>query len=192
MMCFPKFPPKMAVPKMPRAIRALRRFRHDTAGSGTVEFAIIVPLMLLILASSVELGLITVRQTMLDRAVDLTVRDIRLGTGANWQHSEIRDKICERTPLISNCAIELKLEMAQLDPYAPISIDDTPDCITSVEEVDPVVSWVNGESNELMFLRACLTFDPVFPHVGLGADMNQDGDGRVNLFASSIFVQEPQ
>lgn len=175
-----------------RAAAAFRRFHRATEGNVTVEFAIIVPLMFIILASSIEMGLITVRQTFLDRALDLTVRDIRLGTGADWQHDEIRDKICERSILVNNCSTDLKLEMTQLDPYAPISLPETPDCITSVVEVDPVVKFVNGDSNELMFLRACQSFSPVFPHIGLGADLVKDGDGRVNVFASSIFVQEPK
>lgn len=175
-----------------RLIPTLRAFRRKEDGNATVEFVIIIPLMLMILFSSVELGVITVRQTMLDRAVDLTVRDLRLGTGSGWQHDDIRDTICDRSGFIESCSISLKLEMVQVDPFNWVAIDEEPDCITSVEEVNPVTTFINGDSNDLMFLRACMKFNPIFPYWGLGDALQKDEDGRVNLYAASAFVQEPK
>ena len=172
--------------------QSIRRFREAEDGNSSIEFAIVIPAFMMILLSTVEMGLITIRQTMLERAMDLTVRDLRLGTGANPQHNEIRDSICERAGFIDSCATSLRLEMVQVDPFNWTAVDATPDCITSVEEVQPVRSFTNGQSNELMFLRACMKFEPMFPHWGLGENLDKDANGRVSLYASSAFVQEPR
>ena len=59
-----------------------RKFRRDDTGSAAVEFALMFSVFFFILVSSVELGLMTVRSALLERALDMVVRDIRLTTGA--------------------------------------------------------------------------------------------------------------
>jgi Flp pilus assembly pilin Flp len=172
--------------------RSLRGFRREEDGTSTVEFALLFPMLLVILFSTVELGLIHIQQSMLERGLDLTVRDIRLGTGSAPQHDEIRDLICARAAFINDCDTSLRLEMVQSSPYLPLTIDSQPDCVERIEEVQPVRSFVNGDSNELMFLRACLKFEPIFPHLGLATSMSADEDGRISLYASTAFVQEPR
>ncbi len=85
-------------------------------GSATVEFVFVFPFFLSILFWTVELGLINIRQTFLERALDETVRDIRLGTGEAPQHDDIRDLICARSVFTEDCSTSLRLEMVQLDP----------------------------------------------------------------------------
>ncbi|MDP5347430.1 MAG: pilus assembly protein, partial [Paracoccaceae bacterium] len=100
---------------LPRAFRlgrladALRRLASREDGTATLEFAILFPAFIVILVSSVELGFITMRHTLLDRAVDLTVRDIRLGTGSAPQYEQIRDTICDRAGAIPDCKDNVKI-----------------------------------------------------------------------------------
>ncbi len=170
----------------------LKSFLSEKDGSAAIEFVFIFPLFLFVFFSSIELGLITARQSMLERALDQTVRDIRLGTGEAPQHDEIRDSICERSLYTQDCANSVKLEMVQVDPYDWDTPPQAPDCVDTVEVVQPVRNFTNGQSNELMFLRACLKFEPIFPFWGLGGHWAKDDDDRISLFASSAFVQEPR
>ena len=124
--------------------------------------------------------------------MDITVREIRLGTGAAPQHDEIKTRICNRAGFIDACEENLKLEMIQVDPRAWTAIDPDPDCTDKSEEVLPVRSFVNGLDNELMVMRACAKIDPVFPTTGLGANMSTDAFGQYALIATSVFVQEPR
>lgn len=171
--------------------RFLRRFRSSEDGNATIEFAITFPAMMFFLLSGVELGMISLNQAMLERAMDMTVRDIRLGTGTAPQHDDIKDTICERAVFIGNCKDHLRLEMIQLDPFAWSGIPGGADCIDKSEDVAPVRSFVNGRENELMILRACVKADPLFPSVGLGSNIPKDGAGQYSLIATSAFVQEP-
>ena len=171
---------------------SLRRFFRAEDGSATVEFAITFPAMLFMLLSGIELGLVGLRHAALERAMDMTVRDIRLGTGSAPQHDEIKDLICARAGFIKECQTNLKLEMVQLDPFNWGGLDETPDCTDRSEEVAPVRSFVNGQSNELMVLRACAKIDPIFPTVGLGKNMVKDAAGQYALVSTTAFVQEPR
>ena len=171
--------------------QSLRKFHSREDGSTTVEFALLLPLFLMPLFSSVELGIIALRQTMLERAMDITVREIRLTTGDAPQHDEIRDRICDRALFVSDCTSSLRLEMVQFDPFIWTDIDPVPDCVDSIENVQPVREFVNGQSNELMYMRACMKFTPIFPTWGLGSGLIKDEEGHASLFASSVFVQEP-
>lgn len=68
----------------------LRRFRADDDGSMVVPIALWMPIFLLLIISSIELGTITVRSTVLERALDQTVRDVKLGTGPNT-HAQMKE-----------------------------------------------------------------------------------------------------
>lgn len=174
----------------------LNQLRRSEDGNATVEFVILFPLMLMILAFGVDLAFVNLRHASLERAVDQTVRDIRLGTGTAPQHDEIKDLICERADFIRNCDDNLRLEMIQLDPRNWESIPADADCTDKEEEVSPVREFVNGQDNELMILRACARNDPIFPDVavGLGRELANDPDGerQYSLISITAFVQEPQ
>ena len=170
----------------------LRRFRRSENGSATLEFAITFPAMLFFLLSGIELGFVTLHHAMLERALDMTVREIRLGTGTAPQHDEIKDMICDGAGFIDDCSNNLRLEMIQLDPFNWAEIPANADCTDKSEDVNPVRSFVNGLENELMFMRACVKIDPVFPTTGLGKNMVKDGAGQYALVSMSAFVQEPR
>jgi TadE-like protein len=174
----------------------LKQLRRSEEGNATVEFVILFPLMLMILAFGVDLAFVNLRHAWLERAVDQTVRDIRLSTGTAPQHDEIKDLICARAGFIQNCEDNLRLEMIQLDPRNWTGIPADADCTDKNEEVSPVREFVYGQDNELMILRACARNDPIFPDVavGLGKNLADDPDGerQYSLVSITAFVQEPQ
>jgi len=172
--------------------RKLSRFSRSENGSSTIEFAITFPSVIFLMLSGIELGFVNLHHSMLERAMDLTVREIRLGTGAAPQHDEIKDRICARAGFIEECGNNLKLEMVQVDPRNWAGISANPDCTDKSEDVNPVRNFVNGLDNELMILRACAKIDPVFPTTGLGSNMQKDDFGQYSLVATSVFVQEPR
>ena len=48
-----------------------------------------------------------------------------------------------------------------------------------------------GQQNQLMLLRACLRFDPLFPIDALGSALVKDANGQSAIYAMTAFVQEP-
>ncbi|WP_319824355.1 TadE/TadG family type IV pilus assembly protein [Thalassovita sp.] len=177
---------------MKHLLKSLRALRNDDHGTASVEFVIVFPFFLGLLVSSVEVSMITVRETMLERALDLTVREIRLETGTAPQHDEIKKAICERAPIIADCEDNLRLEMMQINPRAWSDPQASFDCTDQSEDVQPVRNFVNGQENQLMLLRACAKFAPIFPGAGIGKELAKDGAGMAAITAASAFVQEPQ
>jgi hypothetical protein len=174
------------------SLAPLALFSRREDGSASVEFAFVAPLVMLLLGSTFELGLLTVRETLLERALDLTVRDIRLGTGTAPQHDELKNRICERSYLLHDCDQNLRIEMIQLDPRAWVDPRQDADCTDRSQDVEPVRAFIHGRENEMMLVRVCVKVQPLFPTTGLGAAMQKDGAGDYSLIAKSAFVQEPR
>ncbi len=172
----------------------MRRWRTDESGNATVEFVIMVPVFISLLTMSIELGLITLRETMMERGLDMAVRQIRLGTGDPGTYAEIKSVLCENALVFADCENNLRLEMQPVNPRAYASLDPEVKCTENAEPVDPETidkEYVPGGSNTLMVLRACFRYDPFFPDAVLGRALQKDGFGQPAIIATTAFVQEP-
>ena len=174
-----------------QATRFLRRFRKEEDGQMMIEFALAIPLIFTMFLTSVEMGVYAMRQSWLDRGLDMAIRDVRLSTGANFTHKDIKDKICNYSGFLPDCDVALKLEMNPINPRTFTGFGGPADCADVSMPVTPSRSFVHGSEHQLMMLRACYMFEPVFPTTGLGYEFTKDGTGRVKMVSLSGFVQEP-
>lgn len=173
--------------------RELRAFGLDQKGSSTVEFALVFPVFMVLFVSSFELGLMTIRHTMLERGLDQAVRLVRLSTNAPPDYLALKTKICEYSSLIPECDKNLKLEMVRVDPQAgAVTISKNVDCVDRADDLAPVREFVTGDGNDLMVLRACVLFDPIFPTTGLGFHLPDESGGAYALVSISMYVSEPE
>ncbi len=173
------------------ASRRMSRLVRGEDGNASVEFMIIVPIYLALMVMSLELSFITLRQTMLERGLDIAVRDIRLGTGTAPTHDAIKTRICQEAYIIPDCENSVRLEMVPTDMRNLTSLGGQAMCTDKEEEGAPVLTFTPGQQNQLMFLRACAKYDPLFPAWHLARAMNQDSSGQIAIVTMSAFVQEP-
>ncbi|HEY9038775.1 MAG TPA: TadE/TadG family type IV pilus assembly protein [Roseovarius sp.] len=194
---------------MRRVTQSLRRLvglAHREDGNATVEFVIIFPMYFALLAMSIELSMITLRQTMLERGLDMAVRDIRLGTGEFVQnydtdeeneaaleayHEKIKTRICDEAFVILDCANNVKLEMVRSDMRNLVSLGGEVMCTDREEEGKATYNLIPGQQNDLMFLRACAKYDPIFPTWHLARSLKKDNSGQLAIVTMSAFVMEP-
>jgi len=169
----------------------LRRFLRDTRGTATVEFVVLAPFLIGFIVFAIELGMLSLRGAMLERGLDIAVREVRLGTGTAPEHDEIKDIVCDNATVISDCDAKLRLEMIPTDLRNFAVLDGTPDCTDAAEPSKPVRNFIPGGQNQLMLLRACLKYTPLFPEAMLGDVLVKDASGDVALTTVSAFVQEP-
>ncbi|MEP5732302.1 MAG: pilus assembly protein [Sulfitobacter sp.] len=170
----------------------LRRFARSQDGSAIlIEFCIFVPILFGAFLMAVEMGVYSMRQMYLDRSLDIAVRFVRLNTNGNFTHTTIKDMICDNAGWLENCSESLRLEMVTVDPRAFAQFDQTADCVDTSEPVEPVRGFTLGQENELMMLRACIKFKPLYPTSGLGFALEKDGAGEAKMISSATFVQEP-
>ena len=181
---------------MKQLLNILRRFRGSNRGNVTVEFALVFPVFILILTSAVEMGVITIRQTLLERGLDIAMREVRIGTGGQYTHNQVRDLICDGAVIFDDCQANLRLEMIPNDPRNYVRLPTTVDCAAhgagTTEVLNPVREFKMGQSNELMIVRACMLYDPIFPTSELALARTKDQNGKSALVAVSAFTQEPR
>lgn len=178
----------------------IRRMLQRTArravpedGSATVEFVLYFPFLITLLLSGLELGLIQMRHVMLERSLDMAVRDVRLGALDPVTHETLRARVCQYHILMPSCLTDLRLEMERLDPRALALIAPDADCVDRSDDAKPIRSTFDVlDSNEMATIRACALFDPFFPTTGLGASLHKESEGAYALLATSLFVVEPR
>jgi hypothetical protein len=170
----------------------LRRFRRSEDGSAIlIEFCIFVPLLFGAFLMAVEMGIYSMRQMYLDRGLDMAVRYVRLNTSVNYTHDDIKEMICDNAGWLENCQETLRLEMVTINPRQFAQFEQSADCVDTSEPVQPVRGFTLGMENQMMMLRACVKFDPIYPTSGLGYAFEKDGTGKAKMVSSAAFVQEP-
>ncbi|MFK7940889.1 MAG: TadE/TadG family type IV pilus assembly protein [Roseovarius sp.] len=170
----------------------LRRILRKEDGSAAVEFVIVFPVIATMIVMTLEMGFITLRQTLLDRGLDMAVREIRLGTNTEPEYDQIKALVCQNAIFLVDCDQQLFLEMTPTDPRAFVPLDETASCTDEeVPEIRPVRSFTPGQANELVMMRACVLYDPLFPEALLARLLETDGANRAAIVSITAFVQEP-
>ncbi|MGH1458575.1 MAG: TadE/TadG family type IV pilus assembly protein [Paracoccaceae bacterium] len=172
--------------------KSLRRLRRQEDGTATLEFAIMFPMFVFMLLSGVEIGMINFRHSLLERGLDMAVRDLRIGPTFAPSHGDLKQSVCTYAGFIPDCMSNLKLEMVPVDMRNYSAMPGDSDCTDKAEEVSPVRNFRAGGANTTMVLRACVKFDPVFPLSGLGKDLATQDGGQAAMIATTAYVQEPR
>ncbi|WP_380054231.1 TadE/TadG family type IV pilus assembly protein [Falsihalocynthiibacter sp. SS001] len=172
--------------------RLLRRFAKSEAGTATIEFVILFPFIAMFLFGSIEIGVLKVRHVMLERAVDMSVRDLRLGTWNPPTHDELKEKICRLAAIIPSCLDVILIELRPVSTVTWAPLGTATNCVDRGEEVNPYTEFDGGQQNEMMLVRACVIVDPFFKSSELALELPQhDSDGGYALASVSAFVNEP-
>lgn len=172
--------------------RRLGRLIAAEDGAVTTDFVLVFPAFMMVFLGSFEAGMLMTRSVMLERAVDMSVRDLRIGLYENPTHDQIKADICSRMVIMPDCMGALLLELRPVSTTTWNVFDGPATCVNRDEEVQPVTAWTGGSSNEMMLVRACAVFDPYFPTTSWGLQLPLDASGGYQLVAMSAFVNEPR
>lgn len=177
---------------MTRALRrTFRRFRRREEGIASIEFALLFPFVLYMFVWAIELGLIMTKQVMLEHALDVTMRELRLGRMEDPTPEKLKEWICSRAKIVSSCDATIMIELQPISTTDWILPAEPPTCVDREEEIQPVVTFNAGAQNEIMLVRACVIIQPLFPMTGIGAMLKKDSRGGFGMAAVSAFVNEP-
>ena len=171
--------------------RSLIRFlRRDTRGAAAIEFALVVPILLAIIFSTLEAGWIMVQTIMLDRALDMTVRELRIGSFVDPTQEKMRDSICDKAVVLADCRNTLALELIPIAGSSSYPTDAAR-CLDRSTDIEPALRFNPGRRTEMVFVRACYVVAPLTPRFALGLLLTKDANGDVRLISKSGFVNEP-
>lgn len=177
-----------------RTASAWRRFRNTEQGSGATELVIVLPLMMGVFMSAMECGLYMTRQILLERAVDIAVRDLRLGLIEDPNHDKLKDRVCANASIIPNCDTQIRMELVRISTTDWNFPPEAVACVDRDEEIDLSLDLDPGVANELMLVRVCLIQDAIFPNTDFAEGISYSGDdaGGYALISTSAFVNEPR
>ena len=168
----------------------MRQVLAGDNGNSTVEFALVVPLIMTIFIASFESGFVMLRLNLLQHALDTTMRDLRLGHIANPSHDDLKSIICTKMTMITDCQENI---LVDLEPIQGWTLpDQVAPCVDRTMIVAPVTELNIGQQNQLMLVRVCIVQDMVFGTAGLALAMPEDSNGQFNLVAVSAYVNEPR
>ncbi|MDZ7906770.1 MAG: pilus assembly protein [Cypionkella sp.] len=172
----------------------LRHWLAREDGSTSVEFVTIMPLAVAVFLASAESGIISLRKTFLDRALEYTVRELRLGKIADTSAASLKAIICSRMTLVDNCANNLRLEMNVVSTSVATSLvmpSTTSLCIDRSAAIVPPDALNFGVANDLVLVRACLVQDIVFPTSTAQVAVGDPTNDEYQLISTTVFVNEP-
>jgi TadE-like protein len=179
----------------------LADFWSDERGTASIEFVLIIPLVLVLFMASVESSLYMARHVMLERSVDIVVRDIRLGRLDGLKHSQLKELICSTAALVNTvkqCVDSMSIWMQPINTANFAMVAPPRKCVDRSQPINPLVEpgdteFKFGTDNEIMLMSICLKEEPMFPTtvVGAGLIKNGEGDGNYALLTTTVFVNEP-
>lgn len=174
--------------------RQLRRLWRREDGTASIEFAIFVPIVVTLFMASVEAGYYMIRHVMLERGLDLVMRDYRLGRLPEIKHNELRALICDAAPIIQDCNSKMKVWVGPLNTTTWTMNTTMQFCGDRNGTLrSPDTGTVqNGQPDQPMFVRVCVTQNPIFPTTGIGLKLRADSrTGGHQLASSTVVVNEP-
>ncbi len=170
----------------------LRPFGKNEDGSATLEFVIRFSAIWMLFTISIESGTLSLRHVMLERGLDLAVREVRLGIMPDPTHDKLVQRTCDFAPLLPNCLASVRLEMVAANPRAFVAPAANVPCIDRAASGTLSVNLPAGANNQLMILRVCALFEPMLPFAALGRTLVENGIGNeYALVATSSYVMEP-
>jgi hypothetical protein len=178
-------------------MRILRSFLKKKDGATAVEFALIgLPFFALFL-SCFEMGLLFIRMTMLDHAVNTTSKTVYIGAVTKGladntvSREDFEDDICEIVGLVvPDCVNNLTIELIEISSLIDLPETDAV-CVDTSNDFKPVVTFNPGSASSIVFMRACLTTDVYTPGLGFGLALSKTANNQYEMVSSMAFMNEP-
>ena len=172
-----------------------RSFKDQQEGSATIEFVFLFPAFMFLFLTGFESGYYMVRNVMLERAVDVAVRDVRLGNGNVPSFVALKQRICEQASIIPDCTnnVQIELQPVAITPGSTAPLRTAFKCVDKMSNDDPLTgtTYDVGSENQMMVVRVCALSKPLFPTTGIGVGMRVDAEGNYAIVATTAFVNEP-
>lgn len=170
--------------------RLFNRFRSED-GTASMEFVVVIPILLTIFMASFESGMIMVRSILLEQSVDMTMRNLRLGHYPGVDSNKLKSEICSRTIIFGNCEENIMIEMTRVSTSTFSMPQTAITCVDQEDEVQPVLTLQIGQQNDVMLIRVCILQNLIFPTTGIGLGLPKDAGGGIGLVTETAFVTEP-
>lgn len=172
---------------------SLFRFGRNKKGAAAVEFSIVVPVFLMIMFSTFEVGWFYFVNATVDAATIDIAREIRTGQikgDTSFDVDEFfEEEVCPRLEFFGDCDDRLTAEVRVFNTFAELAAD-TSSVVCSDDDPQVVENIVvnPGGERDIVRIRICLLYDTLNPAIGVNL---ADGDGQRRVTSTFIHKNEP-
>ena len=169
-----------------------RKFLGCTRGSSAVEFALVAPMFLALTFSIMEGGYFFFVESAVNAANVKASRLIR--TGQAQSNAISRDaffaEVCDVVELFGDCNTQLTVDVARFASFAELAADiAAPVCRDADPDQVDALPYQAGGARDIVRVRVCYLHKSFNP--GLGLNLEKAAGGRVKMYSTSIFRNEP-
>lgn len=160
----------------------LKRLKRDEGAATAVEFALVLPVLVLVLLSIVEVGVLGFVSNNLDDAVGAAARTIRTGQpDGPASAAQLKDLVCTRMiDPAATCADKLTVSVEKYPDFATMaSAADTP----------PNGAFDKGQAGDIILVKANYRWPLITPFVG--QVFHHTGPTEILLDGRAAFKNEP-
>jgi hypothetical protein len=170
--------------------KKVHSFVDDQNGNATIEFVLVFPVLMYFVLMAFEIGFIATRSVLLEHGLDVASRNLRLGLDPTIDHEKLKKQVCENSTILADCERDLILEVVEFDINSDYPQNQA-NCMDRTEEIEPTITFNPGGRNRIMFVRACMIIDPIFPGLGISLGLRKDSSGGYQLVTYTAFMNEP-
>ena len=168
---------------------SLRRFRARKEGATAVEFALIAPVLFLLIFGTIETGVIYMAGSSLQIATDNAARLVRTGQVQlqGLSQANFRTKLCSKLAPLVPCDNNLQIDVQTFTSYNTASFGNP---LTAQGNLDPSLNrFAPGTACSVVLLRAFYVW-PVTTPVLTPFLKNMSNNSHL-LVATAAFRNEP-
>jgi Flp pilus assembly protein TadG len=172
-----------------------RRFRHDTSGATAVEFAMVIPLFLLVLGVIVETGIMMFTEYVLQTSVQEAARLVRTGQAQEKQltAAQFKTEICRIAKIIMACESKVTVYMKAATSFSDLASDPSASYMNVGVNADGTTAaptYQCGKRDEMVALIASYDYNFKIPYfMEYFGNFNSKKTRRMAGFA--MFKNEP-
>lgn len=158
------------------------KFRQDQRGAAAIEFALVLPLLIGLMAGTVEIGLVGIVSNNLDNAVQGAARKLRTGEadGAT-SASDFANQVCAGMfDSQASCLSKLAISVQKFGDFASAE---------AVANNAPAGQFDKGDAGDIVLVKATYQWPFFMPFFNLG--FQQSGLTTIVLDARTTFKNEP-
>jgi hypothetical protein len=169
---------------MRQYFQKMRGFSQNRHGAVAIEFAIVAPLLFLLIGWILEFGVILFTEYSLQRAVETAGREVRTGkddpTGAVF-----RGKVCADAPWITGCETRLGVWSGTAGMFNNITIPP-------LDSIEPGTTggFDDGGPEDAMVVIVVLDWTFALPLMNVLSNIDDNNNAR-RLHGIAVFRNEP-
>jgi Flp pilus assembly protein TadG len=157
-------------------------FRRDERGSTALEYAFVLPLLIVTLMSLIQIGVLGMMVTNVDAAVVNAARPIRTGAdNAAASAQAFEDQICARIGgNLNECRARTIVSVKRFSRFADAN---------AVAAAAPDGTFNKGGPGDIVVVKVNYTWPLLIPYLGQGVD--RSGPTDVVISGRAAFKNEP-